>query len=79
MIDKLLEFKVLLSVGLKQLYQSDAGVVGAYNMDLSVVYRETPRLFKSKWLTLLDTKHHGEVKVCPIYGLVCSGLPRTRK
>ena len=66
LIDKILEFKVLLKVGLKMLYQPDAGVVGTYNMDLGMVYRETSHLFRAKWLTLLGTKHHGEVKVCVV-------------
>lgn len=60
----MLEFKMFVSVGLRSLYRHDAGLVGTYKMDLGMVCKEHPHLFKSKWLILSDSKHHfGEVKV----------------
>ena len=64
LIGKILEFRVVVHVGLKVPYERDAGLVGSYKMDLGMVYKQPQHLYKSRWLILSDAKRSfGEAKV----------------
>lgn len=65
LIEKVLEFRVLIHVPLyvRMVHHHDTGLVGFFKMDLSMLYKQTPHIFRAKWLTLSDKHAFGEVKV----------------